>query len=157
MHIWVSDFVCVTLTELKYSFTTTIFFFDDLLSLSPCSSSTTGAAMRPPDGSEVNTAPVLVVSTKPPHRLRWTTVCLPPRPRLQFYCARTFNATDNHGNHPDTDAPSHEEHVLQCERNRIRILKFYLRDVSMECGHRVKDFSGNGKICAESRGHIAAC
>ena len=124
MHIWVSDFVCATLTELKYSFTTTIFFFDDLLSLSPCSSSTTGAAMRPPDGSEVNTAPGLVVSTKPPHRSRWTTVCLPPRPRLLNYCARTFNATDNHGN-PTNQLfwAVREEPNLQLEYNQ--------RDVSL--------------------------
>ena len=39
---------------------------------------------------------------------------------------------------PDTDTPFLQMRVLQYVRIRICILKFYLRDVSMECGHPSK-------------------
>ena len=64
----VSDFVC-TIT------TSTVFFFDHLLYFSPCAVSFDDWA----DGSGVNTAPGLVVPTKPPSRLTVITVCPPPR------------------------------------------------------------------------------
>ena len=68
----VNDFVCATVTELEYSITTTVLFFDDLLSLSLSLSFTVfffddwGRDEDPRwFGSEHSLG--LVVTTKPPH------------------------------------------------------------------------------------------
>ena len=64
--------VAASATSFAYSFATTVFFFDDLLSL-------LRGRDEALDCSGVNTAPGLGVPTKPPHRIRRITVCLPPR------------------------------------------------------------------------------
>ena len=58
-----------------------MFFFDDLLHLSPCSSDNWGRDEDPPMVRVMNTASGLVVPTKPPSRLTAVIVCPPPQPR----------------------------------------------------------------------------